>query len=135
MAASIVHFEIHASNVERAINFYTKVFDWRVKQWGDLQYWAVFTGRSQYQQDGTPVGMDGGLLPRRGNSPADGAAVNGFVCTIETLNIDATSQAVIDNGGQVVVPKNAIAGIGWQAFCKDTEDNIFGLIQNDQNAA
>jgi predicted enzyme related to lactoylglutathione lyase len=27
-----------------------------------------------------------------------------------------------------------IPGMGWLAYCKDTEGNIFGMMQNDPNA-
>jgi predicted enzyme related to lactoylglutathione lyase len=29
----------------------------------------------------------------------------------------------------------AIPGVGWLAYCKDTEGNIFGMMQSDKNAA
>jgi predicted enzyme related to lactoylglutathione lyase len=35
----------------------------------------------------------------------------------------------------VAVPKMAIPGVGWLAYCTDTEGNVFGLMQNDPNAA
>lgn len=58
-----VHFEIHAENPQRAIDFYTKLFGWQFSQWGGESYWLVKTG-----EQGTP-GIDGGLLPRRGPRP------------------------------------------------------------------
>ncbi|HHJ52867.1 MAG TPA: VOC family protein, partial [Caldithrix abyssi] len=38
-------------------------------------------------------------------------------------------------GAQVDVPKMPVKGIGWIAYCKDTEGNLFGMIQYDPNAA
>jgi len=32
------------------------------------------------------------------------------------------------------VPKRAIPGIGYLAYCVDTEGNTFGILQSDQNA-
>jgi predicted enzyme related to lactoylglutathione lyase len=29
----------------------------------------------------------------------------------------------------------AVAGIGWLAYCTDTEGNIFGMMQSDPTAA
>jgi predicted enzyme related to lactoylglutathione lyase len=37
-------------------------------------------------------------------------------------------------GGQVISPKTPIPGVGYFAQCKDTEGNIFGISQMDQNA-
>jgi predicted enzyme related to lactoylglutathione lyase len=33
------------------------------------------------------------------------------------------------------MPKFAIPGIGWQAYCLDTEGNLFGIHQLDPAAA
>lgn len=30
MANAVVHFELHASDAERAVRFYSKAFDWRI---------------------------------------------------------------------------------------------------------
>ncbi len=39
-----VHFEIHAADPERARNFYSSVFGWKIEQWGDIPYWTIATG-------------------------------------------------------------------------------------------
>lgn len=120
----VVHFEIQAEDPHRAVKFYTDVFGWEIAQWGDNQYWTVMTGK-----DGQ--GINGGILPRRGPPPEEGAGVNGYVCTIDVSSIDEATQAVGIAGGKIVVAKNHMQGVGWIAYCKDTEGNIFGLIQND----
>lgn len=122
-----VHFEIHAGDPERAIAFYTSVFGWVVKQWGEHPYWIVQTG------DGP--GIDGGLVPRRGPEPTDDTPVAAFPVTIDVPDLDATVTAVERAGGRVVMAKGAIPTVGWLAYCKDTESNIFGLMQEDPAAA
>jgi hypothetical protein len=32
------------------------------------------------------------------------------------------------------MPKTAIPGVGWLSYAKDTEGNIFGMIENDPKA-
>lgn len=128
MANAIVHFEIHAENPSRAIRFYTDAFGWRFEKWGEMDYWAVYTGRSDIGE-GKTVGIDGGLLPRKGGAPVDGAAVNAFVITLDVDNIEAAMKKVVAAGGKQVVEKQEVGGMGWQAFCKDTEGNIFGLFE------
>jgi predicted enzyme related to lactoylglutathione lyase len=135
MPAAIVHFEIHASDVLRAKKFYETVFDWRIEQWGDQEYWAVYTGRSEYSEGSGSVGMDGGLLPRKGNPPAENAGANAFLCTVEVENIDYAMHQIEDAGGKIVLGKKPIVGVGWQAFCEDTEGNVFGIMQEDPTAA
>jgi predicted enzyme related to lactoylglutathione lyase len=126
----VLHFEIHAEDPQRAVNFYTQVFGWKFQQWGGpADYWLITTG-----EQGTP-GIDGGLLRRMGPPPTDGAAVNAFVCTIGVPSIDDTIAAVERAGGAIALPKDAVPGVGWLFYFKDTEGNIVGAIQNDPNAA
>ncbi len=77
-------------------------------------------------------GINGGLLPRRGE--IDGQAVIAYVCTIGVEDLDASMATVEANGGKVALPKIAIPGMGWLAYHKDTEGNIFGMMQPDPSA-
>ena len=123
-----IHFEIQAENTERAMKFYRDLLGWEFSQWGGQPYWLVKTG-----DKGTP-GIDGGLLPRRGPGPADMQAVNAFVCTVDVADCDAMAKKVAEAGGSVVVPKMPIPTVGWLAYAKDIEGNIFGFMQMDANA-
>jgi hypothetical protein len=38
-------------------------------------------------------------------------------------------------GGVVALPKMAVPGFGWLAYCKDSESNVFGMMQLDPSAA
>ena len=44
MANLVVHFEIHASEPQRLIDFYGELFGWTFTQFGDMPYWAIDTG-------------------------------------------------------------------------------------------
>jgi hypothetical protein len=123
-----IHFEIHAEKPERAIQFYTALFGWEFNQWGKEAYWLVKTG-----DKGTP-GIDGGLLPRRGPGPAGMQPVSAFVCTIDVADLDAMAKRVIDVGGTIALAKMPIPTVGWLAYAKDTEGNLFGMMQGDPNA-
>jgi len=124
-----IHFEIHADNPERAVKFYTDVFGWKFERWtGWENYWVVYTGAKD-----TP-GIDGGLMKRMGPPPADGQAVNAFVCTMDVSSVDDHLKKISAAGGSPCVPKMAIPGMAWLAYCKDTEGNMFGIFQEDPNA-
>lgn len=73
-------------------------------------------------------------MPRRGPAPASGAATNAFVYTVEVDNVDAYAAKAVAAGGELVVPKMAIPGVGYSAYCVDTDGNIFGLHQTDAPA-
>jgi predicted enzyme related to lactoylglutathione lyase len=121
-----VHFEIHAGDPERAVAFYTAVFGWKFERWGEIPYWVISTG------DGD--GIDGGLVPRVGPAPEESAPVHGFVNTIDVADLDRALDAVIEAGGSLALPKNPVPGVGWLAYVKDTEGNIFGMLQSDPAA-
>ena len=123
----VVHFEIHAADPDRAVNFYQKLFGWNFQKWeGPMDYWLVTTG-----PDDQP-GINGGLMRRQGE--IDGQAVIAYVCTIDVADVDASTNKAVSNGAQVVVPKMPIPGVGWLVYCKDTEGNIFGMLQADESA-
>ena len=128
--ARVVHFEIHADDLGRAARFYTELFGWEITKWdGPVEYWLVTTG-----PDGTP-GINGGLVPRRGAAPAEGQAVNAYVCTVGVEAVDAAVAKSLALGGTVALPKMPVPGVGWLAYLKDTEGNVFGLMQSDPKAA
>jgi predicted enzyme related to lactoylglutathione lyase len=123
----VIHFEIHAENPERAVAFYSALFSWEFTKWdGPMDYWLIKTG-----PDGQP-GINGGMVRRQGQ--IDGQAVIAYVCTIDVTNLDQQIKAVSAKGGQIVLPKMPIPGVGWLAYGKDTEGNIFGMMQADKSA-
>lgn len=115
-----IHFEIPAENPQRAMDFYEKLFGWKFHRWeGPTEYWLITTGGGN--------GINGGVMPRR--DPAQ-PCVN----TVEVADLDASLKTAETGGGQCVEPKRPIPGMGWLAYCKDTEGHIFGMMQNDPTA-
>lgn len=124
----VVHFEIHADEVERAVRFYRDVFSWKIDPWGGEDYRLITTGKAP------ELGINGGLLKRRGPRPPEGHPVNAYPCTIEVRDVDAFAKKVEEAGGKIVVPKIAVAGVGWLTYANDTEGNMFGMMQPDPGA-
>ena len=60
--------------------------------------------------------------------------MNGFVNTMDVASVDEVSRRVLEEGGKIVVPKTPVPVVGWLVYCKDTEGNIFGMMQNDPMA-
>ena len=121
----VIHFEIHANEPERAIRFYSSVFGWEFLKFPNAitDYWVVKTGEADQP------GIDGGLLKR--DIDFEGVGTTAFVCTIAVADLDKYLMKVNTSGGQLAREKMAIAGIGWLAYCKDTEGNLFGMMQAD----
>lgn len=119
----VVHFEISASDPEQSADFYKKVFGWTFEKWdGPEEYWLVKTG-----ENGT-MGIDGGLMQRQDDQQP------GTVNTIGVSSVDDFAEKVAAHGGEVVVPKMPIPGVGYSAYCKDPEGVLFGLFEEDASA-
>ena len=118
----VVHFEISADDPERAARFYNTVFAWEFTKWeGPMDYWLIKTG-----EEAEP-GIDGGLMRR---AAPDASVIN----TIAVHSVDEFVDKVQENGGVVVAPKVAIPGVGYVAYFKDTEENVFGIMEADESA-
>ncbi len=119
-----IHFEIPANDPERIIAFYQSAFGWTIPKWegGGMPYWLITTG-----PDGEP-GINGGILKKR---DPEQPCVN----TIGVANLDEAIATVTNSGGTICVPKMPIPGVGWLAYGKDPEGNIFGMMQEDRSAA
>ncbi len=133
----ITHFEVHAADPERAAAFYSNVFGWDINEWvipeveipDENRYWLIGTGPDD------KGGINGGMLVRQGPAPEDGQPVNAYTCIIEVESADDIIQKVPSEGGMLTVPKMAVPGMGWVAYFKDTEGNIFGIMEPDPEAA
>jgi predicted enzyme related to lactoylglutathione lyase len=124
-----IHFEIHAGDPERVQRFYRTLFGWEFQSWGGpAEYWVVTTGPD------SEAGINGGLVRRRGSGPAEGQAVNAFVCTVGVPDVDATVSAAGAAGGTVALPKMGVPGVGWLAYLKDPDGNLVGVLQADPSA-
>lgn len=123
----IVHFEIHYDDAQRAMKFYEAVFGWEFQKWeGPFEYWLIMTGPEDQP------GIDGGLTQRV--KPVTGDDVIAYVCTVDVDDIDAAIVSALANGGSIALEKNAVPGVGWLVYFKDTEGNIVGAMQSDPQA-
>ena len=63
MPNNIAHFDIHADDVERARQFYQRVFGWRFEAWGPPDFYLIQTGTP------TDPGIHGLISKRSKPSP------------------------------------------------------------------
>lgn len=122
---SIVYFEIQANDPQKSIEFYTNVFGWNfIKQDGlPIEYYRIETS-----------GIEGGMFKRPAETPPLYCGTNAFTCTMEVENFDAMADKIIQNGGQIAMPKFAIPGRCWQGYFLDSDHNVFGIFQIDHSA-
>jgi len=126
-----IHFEIHVDDMDRAKAFYATVFGWTYEDYTDYAgqpYFGAIAGQEE------EAGINGALMLRYDGVEPNGS-VNGAVLTMGTDDFDATAEKVLAAGGSVALPKAALPGMAWQGYFLDTEGNVFGVHQPDENAA
>lgn len=118
----VSYLDFSADDPERAVNFYSKVFDWQINKWdGPLEYWQMKTGEPNEQ------GIDGGLSKRE----RIGEWITPF---INVSSIDDYVEKIESSGGKIIQPKTSIPGIGYTLLFKDTESNTIGLFEENKEA-
>ena len=123
---TIAYFEIQATDVPKAVAFYKAVFGWNfVKEESfPIEYYRIET-----------TTMYGGILKRPMKTPPMEFGTNAFTCSIQVESFDITAQIILNNGGQVAMSKFAVLGQCWQGYFIDTDNNVFGIFEVDENAS
>lgn len=116
----VVHFEIEATDLDRAKKFYTDAFGWDMEQMGEDYggYVVINTGDQK-----EPGGINGGLYK------SENKELNAFSCVVSVDNIDDAIEKVKSSSGEILGEKMDIPGVGINVRAKDTEGNIFSLLQ------
>lgn len=121
----IVHFELPFDDAERANRFYAEVFGWESHKWeGPQEYYLQETGLQE------EPGIGGALAPRERMAAGGGTHV-----VIGVDDLEAYVAKVTAAGCAIVTPRTAIPGVGWFADFRDTEGNVMGMFQSDEEAA
>jgi predicted enzyme related to lactoylglutathione lyase len=111
---------IFAADPDRARAFYARVFGWTLPERECRTGWVVTTS------DDPRLGVDG---------PDADDARDTHIPTVHVADLDATVAAARAAGGDVLVPRLPVPGVGWLAYLADTEDNVLGVMQDDPNAS
>jgi len=117
MKHNLTHFAIFTEDQERAQAFYNKVFSWDFNSYGA-------PGFSQVNNDGQLIGA---MQDRKYQMTSE--KVIGFECTIQVTDIDEITKLVTEAGGEILLPKAEIPGVGWLIKFKDTEGNVVCAMQ------
>jgi len=88
-----------------------------------VEYTMAFGAKTDEKGMTTEVGaINGGMVLR-------GPPVKNPVITIDVDDLDAALVQIKKAGGKVLVPKTAMADMGFTAYFEDSEGNIVGLWQ------
>ncbi len=118
--STIVHFDVPVDDIERARNFYTKLFDWKINRMpGEMEYYGIST-----EDENGKEGVGGGMGKR-------GEPSQRITNYFGVPSVDKSLKKVEELGGKLIMPKTKIPGYGYLAICIDTENNVFGLWESE----
>jgi predicted enzyme related to lactoylglutathione lyase len=109
--------EIATKDLERAKNFYSKVFH--------LEFQFIEMPDSKMYMFGEPdkVGSSGSLVQSADNLPG----ADGTIIYFECEDVAAEAALIEEAGGKLLIPKTDIGEFGFFAHFLDTEGNRIGL--------
>lgn len=114
----VIHFEVPTNDSAASVKFYENVLGWKITRWeGPTEYFLVETG------DPNQPGINGGL----------GGAANELKGTVNTVgvdDIDVVLKKVLEYGGQIVMPRDEIPGVGLLAYVREPGGAVIGIIQS-----
>ena len=132
MANLVVHFEIHASEPQTLIDYYSALLGWTFQDYGggDQPSWVIQTGDGAIGNvAGQPgLGINGGLTQRMGPRPEVGAPVTGCNIVVGVDDVDGLMRRGIELGATEALPATDWPGIGRGGYLVDPDNNVFGLI-------
>ena len=125
-AAPLAHFAINADDVDASQRFYSAVFGFEFEAWGPPQFFHV--------KHGGPRGTVAAALQGRRDFAGDRRVV-GFEVTFAVDDADAAADAARANGGEVLMEKTTITGVGDLVWLLDPAGNPVGAMRYDTSAA
>jgi hypothetical protein len=132
MANLVVHFEIHASDPQKLMDFYSELFGWSFSEYrgGEQPYWTIDTGEGAIGNAATQpgLGINGGLTQRMVPRPEVGAPVNGCNIVVGVDDVDGLMRRGVELGATEALPAADWPGIGRGGYLIDPDGNVFGLI-------
>jgi predicted enzyme related to lactoylglutathione lyase len=117
---TVAHFAINAVDVAAAQRFYAAVFGWRFDSWGPPGFFKVTTA------GGATPGPIGALQERRDLVEGAPPVVE---LTVAVDDVDRACVACVAAGGQVLMPKTSIPGVGELAFLRDPSGIAVGAMR------
>jgi len=115
---SLTQYELPTTMPINAMAFYNQIFGWTFQLKNQRIYLAI--------NDSDETTITRSTVPE---------TVNPMLNTIEVKDVDKMVQKIRQEGGEIVIPKMAVPGIGWLAYFKGPDEHIFSVMEPDMAAA
>ena len=117
----LTQIQIPSNMPINAMAFYNQVFGWTFQLIGQTTFLSVTD-----QEEASPFQVVH-LEDEGDGDPTIGS--------IEVKDVDSIVEKIQSEGGEIVIPKTAVPGIGWLAYFRGPDQHIFSLMQPDKAAA
>ncbi|EKE18657.1 MAG: Glyoxalase/bleomycin resistance protein [uncultured bacterium] len=112
----VIHFEIPAEDPMKLVDFYSKVFGWKISQWEKEQYWIADAGPKEEK------GIGGAIYKKS-------AEMDKLINTISVPVLEEAIDMVKESGGTIVGEIKDIPHVGRNIMAHDPEGNLFGMLE------
>ncbi len=120
--STFVHVDIPTDDLETAKKFYSDLFGWEFeKPFPEMDYYLFKT---------TGLNGEGGIRGGMGLRGEPGQRITSYI-GVESVKEYAEK---IDKAGGKVLNQMPVPGWGYLAICLDTEGNVFGIWEENENA-
>lgn len=122
----VVHFEIYAQNIERAREFYEKVFEITLEKIQspapemEMEMWSFPMDKEAPMSS---YGAGGMLVKMEGFEPGGGGTLVYFGCDDCAVQVARAAEL----GGSLFQEKTSLGEHGFFALARDTEGNLIGF--------
>jgi hypothetical protein len=111
---TLSHFAINVEDCDRALAFYASVFGWKFGAWGPPGFYM------------SQIGNLHAAIQKRQTEPFP-TLIGNFECSIAVDDVDRVLALIVENGGEVTMPKVTIPSICDIARVRDCEGNTFSV--------
>jgi predicted enzyme related to lactoylglutathione lyase len=116
MTPHVSHCAINADDVEAALRFYRALFGWEFEPYGPPGFFRM-------------ASESGPVVAVQQRRELGGVRMTGFECTVSVDDVGAVAEAVVANGGRIVMDRATIPGVGDLVFFEDPSGNVAGAMQ------
>src|SRR6516165_3435146 len=107
MAKPFVHVELQTTDIKKARDFYSRLFDWKLED-------APVPGFGTYTMIGVGEGTGGGMMP----SPTPGVPSH-WLAYVDVGDLASATKKAKDLGAKVLVDSQAVADMGKFSIIAD----------------
>ena len=116
MSTDIAHFAINADDPEASLASTRRSSAGASSPWGPPGFFRM-------ERESGPIIA---LQQRR---DLGGVRITGFECTVAVEDVGAVADAVVANGGRLLMERTTIPGVGDLIFFEDPAGNVAGAMQ------